>query len=121
MFLLVAGFRFAAHLSPQGRHCHVRFSVLPFWFVRGVGVAVQLIRLSTAKIIGSNPIRPTERGDMNWTAFWATIMLFFTALSIGSGLAVIANGINKWEYALGITLVIGGVLSGAFFMGTIYA
>jgi hypothetical protein len=40
MFFPVAGFRFAAHLSPQGRHLHVRFHVVRFWFVRGVGGAV---------------------------------------------------------------------------------
>lgn len=40
MFFPVTGYRFAVHLSPEGRHCHVRFNVLPFWFVRGVGVVV---------------------------------------------------------------------------------
>ena len=43
MMFPVAGFRFAAHLSPQGRHLHVRFHVVHFWFVRPHSLVAELL------------------------------------------------------------------------------
>lgn len=46
----------------------MRFSVVPFWFVRGVGAAGKAHLTFNQEITGSSPVRPTGRWmiDLKW-------------------------------------------------------